>query len=144
MFSGFSWSFWNGQLTSVHLKPFESLPIGLLWGLYIQISSQNCAPWAKMMHGLNNSCADFSCTKSDSVFLGTAVGMGKRRMHCDKEMWNKMGTFKCRQGSQSTSRNSSELRQCSGRGKGAVRDGEAEGKSGIELLDQVTAPQRSR
>lgn len=29
---------------------------------------------ADLRHGLNNSCADFFCTKSESVFLGAVVG----------------------------------------------------------------------
>lgn len=71
--SGFSWSFCNSHLTSMHEKPFELLPRSLLPGLDVQIPLQNPALQAETMHGLKNSCADCFCTKPDSIFL-RAVG----------------------------------------------------------------------
>lgn len=44
-------------------------------------------------------------------------------MRSDKEMWNKMVSFKFRPGSQSASRNSSELRQMCWAWRRAGRDG---------------------
>lgn len=124
-----SWSFQNSHFKRVQLNPLSCFLSAFCKGYVIPF--QSCALWAEMTCGLNNLCADFFCTKSDSVFLGTVVGMGKHQMRCDKETWSKMEAFKFRLGSQSMSRSSSALRRLH-----QAWELKAEGKSGMKSLSQ--------
>jgi len=124
-----SCSFWNSHLKRVRLNPLSRFLSAFCEGHAIPF--QSCALWAEVIRGLNNLCADFFCTKSDSVFSGTVVGMGKHQMRCDKETWSKMETFKFRLGSQSMSRSSSALKRLHW-----AWELKAEGKSGMKSLNQ--------
>lgn len=131
-----SWSFQNSHLKRLQLNPLSCFLSAFCKGHVIPF--QSCALWAEMMRGLSNLCADFFCTKSDSVFSGTVVGMGKHQMRCDKETWSKMETFKFRLGSQSMSRSSSALKRLHW-----AWELKAEGKSGIKSLNQEGRPHPS-
>lgn len=115
-----SCSFWNSHLKRVRLNPLSCFLSALCEGHAIPF--QSCALWAEVIRGLNNLCADFFCTKSDSVFSGTVAGMGKHQMHCDKETWSKMETFKFRLGSQSMSKSSTVALGLGTQGRRKIRN----------------------